>query len=149
MIRHVPLACLAATLVTQPAFAEPTQVTVHKIIINETAGKAGTTKTTSTGDPAARALITNCGERRFETQAEVSDSAGRKRVTRIKLCAKPGENSASWIRTLGSAQARIKSSTTLPPATRTQIVAALQTEIAKVGAEGGAKAAPAAPATPK
>lgn len=149
MIRHLPLACLTAALVMQPALAGARQVTVHKVIIKDISSKGGLTKIVSTGDPAARALISSCGERRFETQAEVTDSAGRKRVTRIKLCAKPGQDSASWIKTLRSAQATIRSSTTLPPEARTQIVAALQTEIARVEAEGSGEAAPAAPATPK
>ncbi|MEO7786997.1 MAG: hypothetical protein ABIR77_04135 [Sphingomicrobium sp.] len=149
MIRTI---ALAAALFAASVSAATPQPTVHKVVVRKTIAADGTTKTIVTGDPAARALIANCGARRFETVAQVDNGAGGKRLTKIKLCARPGEDDAAWLKSLRSARATIKGTTTLPQITRTSIIADLDAEIAKVQASSGAKptaADPLAPAAPK
>lgn len=116
---------------------------VHKVIVKQVVAADGATRTIVSGDPAARAIIAGCGARHFETQAEVDDGTGHKRVTKIKLCAKPGEDDAKWLITLRQARARIGGLVQLPPTTRTKLAADFDAEIARVGAARGV--APGAP----
>lgn len=139
MIRYPLLAITAALIAAHPAVAATTHAKVRQVVVKKVVASNGTTKMTVTGDPAARALIANCGEKKFETQADVIDPAGHRRLTRIKLCAKPGEDPATWVKSLRSAQASINGTTSLPQATRAEIVAALQTEITKTEAEAASK----------
>lgn len=85
------------------------------------------------GDAQAKAIVAACSDRRFETTAEVMDG-GQKRVTRIKLCAKPGEDDATWLKSLKQAAVTIKGSSQLPAESRAKIVADLDAEIARVQA---------------
>ena len=87
--------------------------------------------TVVSGDPAARAIVAGCGARRFETSAEVLNQ-GEKRVTRIKLCAKPGEDDAAWLRTLRQAREQIGGASQLAPASRIKLGHDLDAEIAQV-----------------
>lgn len=134
---------LAAALVA-PAFAAAPAKTVRKtVVVRKTIAADGSVKTvTSTGDARAKAILAGCGARHFESAVEVMDG-GSKRMTRIKLCAKPGENDAAWVRSLQSAATTIKGTTTLPQSSRNQIVADLDAEIIKM--QSGNAAALSAP----
>ena len=114
--------------------------TVHKVVVSKTVLSSGKVRTVVSGDPAAKAIIAGCGERRFETSAEVMDQ-GQKRLTNIKLCAKPGEDDAMWVKSLRQAATTIKGTAQLPEASRTKIVADLDAEIARIEAVAAAKIA--------
>jgi hypothetical protein len=114
--------------------------TVHKVVVRRTVLSSGKVRTVVSGDPAAKAIIAGCGERRFETSAEVMDQ-GQKRMTKIKLCAKPGEDDAMWVKSLRQAATTIKGTAELPEASRAKIVADLAAEIARIEAGATAKVA--------
>jgi hypothetical protein len=103
------------------------------VVVKKTVARDGTVKTAVTGDPAARAIVASCGDRRFETSAEV-DQQGRKRVIKIKLCAKPGEDQATWVKSLRQAATTIEETESLPSEGRTKIVADIDAEIARIDA---------------
>lgn len=135
---------LAATLAA-PAMAAAPRHVVKQTIVKTIVSPDGTTRTVS-GSAAAKALVASCGERHFETSAEVG-VGDSKRVSRIKLCAKPGEDAAAWLATLRQARSRISNLTQLPPASRTKLAADFDAEIARVSAStSSATAVPAAPA---
>jgi hypothetical protein len=140
--------CLALIVVAAGpvSAATPHRTTVHKVIVKKVVAADGSTRMVGADDPAAKALIAGCGERRFETQAEVDDASGHKRVTKIKLCAKPGEDDAAWLNSLRSARAQVAQLTQLPPASRTKLAADLDAEIARVGAAHGSTTTAPTPA---
>jgi hypothetical protein len=115
------------------AIAAPATSVRKVVVVKKTVARDGTVKTVVTGDPAARAIVASCGDRRFETSAEV-DQQGRKRVIKIKLCAKPGEDQATWVKSLRQAATTIKGTESLPSESRTKIVADIDAEIARIDA---------------
>lgn len=127
MMSMVALGGLSGAAIAAPA------TSVRKVVVKKTIGRDGTVKTVVSGDPAARAIVASCGDRRFETSAEV-DQQGRKRVIKIKLCAKPGEDQATWVKSLRQAATTIKGTESLPPESRTKIVADIGAEIVRVEA---------------
>ena len=116
MMSIVALGGLSGAAIAAPA------TSVRKVVVR---------KTVVTGDPAARAIVASCGDRRFETSAEV-DQQGRKRVIKIKLCAKPGEDQATWVKSLRQAATTIRGTESLPSESRTKIVADIDAEIARI-----------------
>jgi len=146
IIRSFALAATSAVLLAVPADAAPSRHTVHKVIVKKTVTVDGTTKTVVTGDPAAKAIVAGCGEKRFETQAEVDDGSGHKRVTKIKLCAKPGEDNAAWLKSLRSARGQVAGLTQLPATSRTKLAADFDREITRVAAAQGSTAIAPVPA---
>lgn len=106
---------------------------VQKVVTGET------TKAVAGGDAQSKAIIAACSDRRFESTAEVVEK-GKKRVTHIKLCAKPGESDATWVKSLEQAAPTIKGSSQLPAERRAKIVADLDAEIARVAAGADAPA---------
>lgn len=127
MMSIVALGGLSCAAIAAPA------TSVRKVVVKKTIARDGTVKTIVTGDPAARAVVASCGDRRFETSAEF-DQQGRKRVIKIKLCAKPGEDQTTWLKSLRQAATTIKGTESLPPEIRTKIVADFDAEIARVEA---------------
>lgn len=79
----------------------------------------------------ARAIVAACSDRQFEMTAEVIEG-GEKRVIHVKLCAKPGEDDATWLKSLRQAAATIKGRSQLPAESRAKIVADLDAEIARI-----------------
>ena len=131
------MAAVAVAGLVVPAGAT---TSVHKVVVRKSVSPVGKVRTVVSGDPAAKAIIAGCGERRFETSAEVMDE-GHKRMTKIKLCAKPGEDDAMWVKSLRQAAMTIKGTAELPEASRAKIVADLAAEIARVEAGATAKVA--------
>jgi hypothetical protein len=120
--------CLALIVVAAGpvSAATPHRTTVHKVIVKKVVAADGSTRTVGADDPAAKAVIAGCGERRFETQAEVDDAA--------------------WLNSLRSARAQVAQLTQLPPASRTKLAADLDAEIARVGAAHGSTTTAPTPA---
>lgn len=132
-IRHAAIAVLAMVIAAAPVAT-----------VAQPVAKKSIPKTVVTGDSAAKAIVDGCGDRRFETSAEVDDGAGHKRVSKIKLCAKPGEDDAAWLQTLKKARAQIDGLTQLPPESRAKLATDFDTEIARLSSP----AEPTAPALP-
>lgn len=85
------------------------------------------------GNPEVIKLITDCDARKFETTVEREEN-GEKKNSKVKLCGKPGQTDAEWAATLKDAATKIEMNPKMPQATKDQLGAALQAEIAKVEA---------------
>ena len=121
------LAILVAAFVTVPAAAQDAPVAekpvVEKIIKEE--------KVVEGGDTDAARLVDACIARKFETSA-VIERDGAKRVTKLKLCSKPGADDMAWIKTLEGAKARVATIPDLSVESRVKIEAELDAEIARL-----------------
>ena len=71
--------------------------------------------------------------RKFETEAETI-KGGQKHLLKITLCARPGQSDASYAAVLKSVAADLAGNKDLPEEARTRVIAALNTEIAKLSA---------------
>ncbi len=103
-------------------------------------------------DPAAAAIVAQCSARKFETQVEI-EKDGKKRFTRMKLCAAANENEATWVKTLQDAKAKIAAHPDISEESKAKIAIELDAEIAKFKTVEAATIAlpemPPAPASPK
>lgn len=123
---------------TPPTPDAATKGETRQVVIIRNVGKDGKTqeKRTETvilkpgGERTAIKLDCDQG-RKFETEAEAT-SDGKKQKTKIMLCARPGESDASYADALKRAADRIAYNKNLPEDVRTRVVAALNTEIAKL-----------------
>ena len=96
--------------------------------------------------PAAEAenQLQDCNAHKFETVVErIVD--GEPRQSRIRLCGKQGQSDADWIVTLEDAITKLRDSLDVPAETRTQAIAALEGEIARLRDPAGGKAQATAP----
>jgi hypothetical protein len=84
-----------------------------------------------------QSLVQNCDAHKFETVIELN-AGGTVKHSRVKLCGTEGQSDADWIRTLKDAVAKTNANAQMPASARSQIVAAIGAEIARL--EG--KAAP-------
>ncbi|MCA1654786.1 MAG: hypothetical protein LC656_11650 [Sphingomonadales bacterium] len=125
---------------TAPAIAAPARQ-AHTVIVKKTVAPDGTVKTEVEGDAQAKAMVAACSDRKFEATAEIADGA-QKRVSKIKLCAKPGEDDAAWLKALEQARAKIGEMDQLAPDSRAKIVADLDAEIARMRDSLAAKPKP-------
>ena len=110
-----PAIALEATAVDKPV--------VEKVIKEE--------KIVEGADTDAARLVDACTARKFETSA-VLERDGAKRVTKLKLCSKPGADDMAWVKTLGDAKARVATIPDLSPESRVKIEAELDAEIARL-----------------
>lgn len=121
-ILAVLIAGLAAPAIAQEAPAVDKPV-VEKVINEE--------KIVEGADTDAARLVDACTARKFETSA-VLERDGAKRVTKLKLCSKPGADDMAWVKTLGDAKARVATIPDLSPESRVKIEAELDAEIARL-----------------
>lgn len=121
-ILAVLIAGLAAPAIAQEAPAVDKPV-VEKVINEE--------KIVEGADTDAARLVDACTARKFETSA-VLERDGAKRVTKLKLCSKPGADDMAWVKTLGDAKARVATIPDLSPESRVKIEAELNAEIARL-----------------
>ena len=101
-------------------------------------------------DPAARAtetLAASCIAHKFETTVQVKGPDGKPRASRVKLCGKPGQTDAEWLRTLKDAVDKVTADPKMSPGVKGQIVTALGAEIARLPAASQSKPTPAQPST--
>jgi hypothetical protein len=89
--------------------------------------------------PSARAeqLMQNCDAHKFETVVRTVVD-GRPEQSNVKLCGKEGQSGAEWIGTLKDAVAKLNANQEMPADERSQIVAALNSEIARLEIHGAA-----------
>jgi hypothetical protein len=76
-------------------------------------------------------LMENCDAHKFETIVE-STVDGQPHQSKVRLCGKEGQSDSEWIGTLGDAIAKLNANTDMPVAIRTQIVTAINAEIARL-----------------
>ncbi len=87
--------------------------------------------TVEASDPAAAAIVADCSARKFETRVEI-EKDGKKRFTRMKLCAAANENEANWVKTLHDAKAKISAHPDISDESKAKIAVELDAEIAKL-----------------
>ena len=124
----LPIVCtLFAGLIAAPAAAQDAPAAdkpvVEKVIKEE--------KVVEGGDTDAARLVDACTARKFETSA-VIERDGAKRVTKLKLCSKPGADDMAWVKTLEGAKARVATIPDLSAESRIKIEAELDAEIARL-----------------
>ncbi|RST30300.1 hypothetical protein HMF7854_05280 [Sphingomonas ginkgonis] len=134
-MRHPIILLAAAALLPLPALAAP--AAKRTVVVKHMVNPDGTVGVGSAAgeDPAVQRLVNDCSGRKFETTGSVGEGAD-KRETRIKLCGKPGASGAEWAKTLKDARSRIAAAD-LPDSSKAQIVAALDTAIARAESEPG------------
>jgi hypothetical protein len=82
-------------------------------------------------------LLENCDAHKFETTVD-SVVDGQPHRSKVKMCGTEGQSDADWIGTLKDAIAKLDANKEMPPATRDQIVSAINTEIARLNGVGTA-----------
>jgi hypothetical protein len=102
-------------------------------------------------DPQAAAIVADCSARKFETSVEI-ERDGRKRLTRMKLCAATNADDAAWARTLKDAKVKIAANPEITEESKAEIASKLDAEIAKLepaGIDPAAMPAPLPPVEPR
>jgi hypothetical protein len=94
-------------------------------------------------------LMQNCDAHKFETIVEATVD-GQPHRSKVKLCGNEGQSDAEWIGTLKDAIAKLNANLDMDPAVRTQIVAAISKEIARlqIPQDGGAARTATQPLAP-
>ena len=89
--------------------------------------------------PSARAeqLMQNCDAHKFDTVVKTVVD-GQPEQSKVKLCGKEGQSDAEWIGTLKDAVAKLNANQEMPADERNQIIAALNSEIARLEIHGAA-----------
>ena len=125
-------AAMTALAIAVPSAAHPEgdgtkqEVREIKIIKSEGDGK----KVVIEGDD--KEFAANCGEgRKFESSSNTGD-AKKKSVSKIVICSDPGESDEAWAKTLKETLARVESDSNIPAEGKTQIIADLKSELAKL-----------------
>lgn len=76
----------------------------------------------------AEARMATCGSRRFQSVAEF-EVDGKKKRSRLELCAQDSATQAEWIATLEKNEAAIKAQTLIPESARFKLLSDLRAEI--------------------
>jgi hypothetical protein len=121
-------ATIAALAIGAPLAAHPEHTTekqeVREIKIVKADGKH---------EISEKEFIADCGKgRKFESSSGTGDDS-KKNVSKMVICSDPGESDEAWAKTLKDALARVESSSDMPNEGKTQIIADLKAEIAKLG----------------
>lgn len=91
----------------------------------------------SAGEQSARAeqLMQSCDAHKFETYVKTVVD-GQPQQSKVKLCGKEGQSDAQWIGTLKDAVAKLTANQDMPADERSQIIGALNSEIARLEIHG-------------
>lgn len=92
-------------------------------------------------DPEAAKIVADCSARKFETAVEI-DKDGKKRLTKMKLCAAKDSDDAAWVKTLEDAKAKIAAHSDISAESKASIANQLDVEIAKYEAAKSASPVP-------
>ena len=120
---------------------------MYKLIAAASLAAIVAAPTMAQGEPAdtsAAAVVADCSARKFETSVEI-EQEGKKRLTKLKLCAVKDADDAAWLRTLEDAKAKITAHPEISSDSKIKIAAELDTEIGKLKTVESASI-PAAPA---
>lgn len=113
---HRIFAILAVTLVSAAAIAAP--------------AKKGAASADAP-NAAVKQLLENCDAHKFETIVDAVVD-GEPHRSKVKLCGKDGQSDAEWIGTLKDAIAKLDANKDMDAGVRTQIVTAINAEIARL-----------------
>lgn len=116
--RFASLAAAAVFFAGVPALAQETAISAAAKGPKEVKG--------ATADRVQ--LVDTCGGHKFESLVEIDPATHR--MTRIKLCAKPGASDGDWVKTLKSAIVQIEQRN-MPPQARDKVIAELEAEVAR------------------
>lgn len=130
-MRMTLLTALAATTIGGAALAAPQAAPTTKKVEVRKEVRIVNGKEVVGEATAEEQLIASCPAQKFETAVEIN-ADGKKRMTKIKLCAKAGESDAEWVGTLQDAKKRIGTMPDVSPDSRVKITAALDAEIARL-----------------
>jgi hypothetical protein len=100
--------------------------------------------------PAVPKLMQSCDAHKFETVVDTMVD-GQPHKSKVKLCGVEGQSDAEWIKTLSDAIRKLEANKYMAPATRGQIVSAINAEIARlsiIGPPAAARGQTAAQALP-
>ena len=122
-MKHFLVTALVGALGLTPTVAAAAPA-VEKTIVREERVVEG-------ADTDEARLVAACAARKFETTA-VLDKNGTKRITKLKLCSKPGADDLAWIKTLEAAKARVGGIPDIAPDSRVKIEGELDAEIARI-----------------
>jgi len=115
------------------ATAAPAQLVGGPLEGDETAAPAAP-------DPL-KSLADSCPGHKFETVV----NTGPGRTSRVKICGEPGQTDAAWLVTLRDSIRKTEADVDMAAGVRTQIAAALKSEVAQLEARSAAAAALPAP----
>jgi hypothetical protein len=79
-------------------------------------------------------LLQDCDAHKFETTIHVTGEDGQPRDSDVKVCGKPGQSDADWIRGLKDILNKTATSQDMPQAVKDQVITALNAEIVRLTA---------------
>ncbi len=94
--------------------------------------------------PEKQAFLEACAARKFETTVELLVD-GEKQGKKVTLCGKVGQSDAEWVATLKDAAAKTEANEAMAAEVKSQIVIALNLEIARIEAAAAQAAAETLP----
>jgi hypothetical protein len=103
---------------------------------------------TQSADPAVSAsetLAASCLAHKFETTVHLTGPDGKPKASKVKICGKPGQSDSDWAATLKDALDKVSGDSKMSLNVKTQLLAALNAEIAKLPAAAEPKPEPAPP----
>jgi hypothetical protein len=95
-------------------------------------------KTADAPNAAVKQLLDNCDAHKFETTVDAVVD-GEPHRSKVKLCGKDGQSDADWIGTLKDAIAKLDANKDMDAGVRTQIVTAINAEIARLQSVAASK----------
>ncbi|HEX6740563.1 MAG TPA: hypothetical protein VF079_02060 [Sphingomicrobium sp.] len=90
-----------------------------------------------TPDSAAKAsetLAASCVAHKFETTVHLTGPDGKPKASKVKICGKPGQSDSDWAATLRDALGKVSADPKMSLSVKTQLLTALNAEIAKLPA---------------
>ena len=79
-------------------------------------------------------LLQDCDAHKFETTIHVTGDDGKPEDSDVKVCGKPGQSDADWVRGLKDILDKTAASQDMPQAVKDQVIAALNAEIVRLTA---------------
>jgi len=79
-------------------------------------------------------LLQDCDAHKFETTIHVTGEDGQPRDSDVKVCGKPGQSDADWVRGLKDILNKTAASQDMPQAVKDQVITALNAEIVRLTA---------------
>ena len=73
-----------------------------------------------------------CKAHGFETTVDVPTASGVPRKSKVRICGQPGQSNADWVRTLRDTIAKVNANKKMPSSVKSQIVTAIDSEIARL-----------------
>ena len=81
---------------------------------------------------ATQTLAASCLAHKFETTVHLTGADGKPKASKVKICGKPGQSDSEWAATLQDALDKVSVDPKMSLNVKTQLLAALNAEIAKL-----------------